>query len=199
MLLFDLGGVLVDFSFDRALSYWSNYSTLPIDQLKQRFVFDIPYQRHERGEIAAAEYFAHLASALELNASNEAIARGWNSIFIAEIAETRALLNSVRKQIPCFACTNTNTEHMATWTALYPDMFAAFTQVFASHEIGLRKPEAAAFDYICRTTGIAAESILFFDDLLENVEGARSAGLQAVHVRSPTDVADALRDLGYLS
>jgi putative hydrolase of the HAD superfamily len=35
--------------------------------------------------------------------------------------------------------------------------------------------------------------ILFFDDTLANVEGARLAGLQAVHVRGPDDVRNAVR------
>jgi putative hydrolase of the HAD superfamily len=38
--------------------------------------------------------------------------------------------------------------------------------------------------------------MMFFDDLLENVEGAKSAGLQAIHVRSPRDVRNALQGIG---
>jgi glucose-1-phosphatase len=37
---------------------------------------------------------------------------------------------------------------------------------------------------------------VFFDDLAENIEGARAYGLTAVHVASTDDVADALRALG---
>jgi len=37
---------------------------------------------------------------------------------------------------------------------------------------------------------------VFFDDLAENVEGARARGLTAVHVTSPRDVGDALKALG---
>ena len=38
-----------------------------------------------------------------------------------------------------------------------------------------------------------ADRVLFFDDLPANVEGARAAGMQAVLVRSPDDVAQALQ------
>ena len=34
--------------------------------------------------------------------------------------------------------------------------------------------------------------ILFFDDIYENVVGARAAGMAAVWVRSPQDVIDAV-------
>jgi putative hydrolase of the HAD superfamily len=36
--------------------------------------------------------------------------------------------------------------------------------------------------------------MLFFDDTLENVDGARAVGMRAVHVRSPADVAAALEE-----
>ena len=44
--------------------------------------------------------------------------------------------------------------------------------------------------------GVKAGRIVFFDDLAENIEGARRQGLTAVHVTSPNDVADALTALG---
>jgi putative hydrolase of the HAD superfamily len=56
----------------------------------------------------------------------------------------------------------------------------------------LRKPEAEAYDYVVRAIGVSADRIVFFDDSLENIEGARARGLQAVHVKSGADLADAL-------
>jgi FMN phosphatase YigB (HAD superfamily) len=47
-----------------------------------------------------------------------------------------------------------------------------------------------------RAIGVPASRILFFDDLAENVEGARTRGLTAVHVTSSDDVARALAALG---
>jgi FMN phosphatase YigB (HAD superfamily) len=35
-------------------------------------------------------------------------------------------------------------------------------------------------------------TVLCFDDSLENIEGARARGLQAVHVKSSADLANAL-------
>jgi len=36
--------------------------------------------------------------------------------------------------------------------------------------------------------GVRLDRILFFDDTLENVEGARAIGIQAVHVQSVDDI-----------
>ncbi|MGU7895912.1 HAD-IA family hydrolase, partial [Escherichia coli] len=59
-----------------------------------------------------------------------------------------------------------------------------------------RKPDAEAFDHVVAAMGIPANRIVFFDDLAENIEGARARGLTAVHVTSPKDVGNALRALG---
>jgi putative hydrolase of the HAD superfamily len=68
--------------------------------------------------------------------------------------------------------------------------------MFLSSAIGLRKPDAAAYDHVVKAIGVPASRIVFFDDLAENIEGARARGLTAVHVTSPDDVARALTALG---
>lgn len=196
-LLFDLGGVLVEIDFGRALNAWAPYSALSQTELRKSFTHDLQYERHERGEIEAAEYFGHLARTLQLTASPEQIECGWNAIFVGEILQTRMLVEAMRGILPCYAFTNTNASHMATWSKLFPGVVGAFDRVFASHELGLRKPERAAFDRICLLTGASAASVIFFDDLPENIQAAESAGLQGVLVRSPDDVALALRSLSH--
>jgi glucose-1-phosphatase len=192
-LLFDLGGVVVEIDFNRAFAHWQSISRLSLAELKAAFTFDVPYQRHERGEITAAEYFAHLADHLQLQDDPARIAEGWNSIFISEITETRRIVEAARAKLPCYAFTNTNAAHKAAWSAEFPAVVQAFDHIFVSSEIGYRKPDRSAFEFVARSVGVPMESILFFDDTLENVEGALAAGLEAVHVRGPEDVRAALR------
>jgi glucose-1-phosphatase len=195
-LLFDVGGVVVDFDFRRAFSDWSSVSELSPEAMAAAFSFDDPYRRHERGQIDAAEYFAHLRGQLRLRADDARIAQGWNAIFIAEVEATRRLVESARRHFPCHAFTNTNHVHQAAWTSLFPAVATAFDRIFVSSEIGHRKPDRAAFEHVGAALGLPPASILFFDDLVENVDGARAAGLQGVHVRDPGDVRAALIDLG---
>lgn len=135
---------------------------------------------------------------MQLTASSEQIEQGWNAIFVGEIQKTRELVESMQGMLPCYAFTNTNASHMAMWSELFPNVVGAFDRIFASHQMGLRKPERAAFDHICALTNIPAAKFLFFDDLSENVQAARDAGLQGVLVQSPDDVAAAFRSYGYL-
>lgn len=197
-LLFDLGGVVINIDFDKAFQIWQKHSPLDIEQIRNLYSMDDHYERHERGEIDGSQYFAHLRQVLQLNGSDADIAIGWNAIFDGEIEPTINTLLAVRKTLPTFAFTNSNATHQVEWMGRYPKVFEAFQHVFVSSELGLRKPEHAAFDAIAKATGIRPSATLFFDDTLENVEGARAAGLQAVHVRSPDDVKRALVDIGAL-
>lgn len=195
-LLFDLGGVVIDIDFERVLRAWQPMSRLPPDALKQAFCFDAHYERHERGEITGGQYFAHLASALGLQASVDEIAEGWNAVFVGEILETTRLIQTLRARVPCHAFTNTNATHQAGYSRLFPGLKDSFERIFASHEIGLRKPERRAFEHVAQAIGVPPASILFFDDAPANVEGARAAGLQAVLVRTPGDIRAALDAAG---
>ncbi|MEZ5657520.1 MAG: HAD-IA family hydrolase [Burkholderiaceae bacterium] len=195
--LFDLGGVLVDIDFANAFREWAQYSPLSTEQLASRFAFDESYKRHERGELPGEDCFAHLKRVLELDGASESdIERGWNSIFVGEIAETRRLVERARRYASCFVFSNTNASHMATWRDLYPSVVGAFDRIFTSHELGMRKPEQAAFAKIVELTQIPANEIVFFDDLAENVDSAIQAGLHGVVVRSPADVRRAFEMMG---
>lgn len=194
-LLFDLGGVLLDVDFERVLDAWTPLSALSRADLRAAFRFDLAYCRHERGEIPSEEYFEHLRRTLRLRGTNAAIAAGWNAIFGKEIAATLDLIEGVRERIPCYLFSNSNRVHKAVWTARFARLLEPFEEVFVSCDLGVRKPEPAAFLDIARRIGLPPEAILFFDDTLENVHGARAVGMHAVHVRATEDVAAALAAL----
>ena len=197
-LLFDLGGVLIDIDFSRALQSWSHNSRLSMPEITRRFSMDEPYCRHERGEIPASDYFSHLRQLLELEASDEEIERGWNAIFVGEIAATIDYVARVQEIFPCYLFSNTNPTHQAFWTTAYPAALASFQQIFLSSEMGLRKPDRIAFEAIATATGFRLEEILFFDDTEENVISARQAGMPAILVNDHADVEMALTNIGAL-
>jgi putative hydrolase of the HAD superfamily len=192
-LLFDLGGVVVAIDWDRAFSRWAADSGQSVDTVRARYRFDTPYERHERGEIGAREYFAALRGSLGMDLTDEQFAAGWNAIFAGEITETLSLLRSIRGRLPIYAFSNTNVAHHRFWSKRFEPALEVFDKVFVSCEMGARKPERAAFEMISRAVSVPLERILFFDDTRANVEGARAAGLQAIHVQTPQDVEDALR------
>jgi len=194
-LLFDLGGVLIEIDFDRTFRAWEALSPLNLDEIRARFYFDDAYEQHERGEIDRTAYFAHLRALLHLEATDHEIAVGWNALFIRDIPAVLAAIKGISARIPCYAFTNTNAEHQRAWSTQFPHVIPLFRRVFSSWELGLRKPEHAAFRAVADAIGVSCTSILFFDDTFENVEHAQALGVQTVHVHSPIDVENALARL----
>ena len=67
-------------------------------------------------------------------------------------------------------------------------------RIFCSHVLGVSKPAPIAFLRVVETLGHDPQRTLFLDDNYANVEGARSAGLQAEQVHAPGEFATILRD-----
>lgn len=193
-LLFDLGGVLIDIDFDRVFTHWARFSPYPAADMLERFSFDGVYQRYERGEIRDADFFDHVRRVLHMDADDEQIRTGWNAVFVRQNDEVLAMMACLADRLPHYAFTNTSNAHQLAWTHTYPDVVRAFKRIFSSAEMGLRKPELAAYEAVIDAIGCDPASILFFDDLPSNIEGARRAGLQAVQVGSPNDIRAALAD-----
>lgn len=195
-LLFDLGGVVFDIDFDRVFERWAAISELGFDEIKRAFHFDDAYRRHECGVITVDDYFAHVSKLLKLQPDHARISAGWNAMFLDEIDDTLELIESARQRFPCYALTNTNAAHEEKWAALFPRVVRSFDRIFMSHEMGRRKPDRDAFIHVANAIGVPPGTIMFFDDTLENVEGAKRAGLAAIHVCGPDDVRRALVALG---
>jgi FMN phosphatase YigB (HAD superfamily) len=53
---------------------------------------------------------------------------------------------------------------------------------FASHLVGLRKPEDAIYAHVERETGLSGDRIVFFDDVEENVQAAARRGWRACRI-----------------
>ncbi len=196
-LLFDLGRVVLDVDFNKTLACWAGHAGCEAAQLAGRFSSrDEIYRRHEKGEISDAEFFAGLRASLGIGISDAQFLEGWNAIFAGEMPGIAPLLSRAAQRLPLYAFSNTNGAHVEHFSVIHADLLGHFREMFLSSAIGLRKPDAAAYDHVVKAIGVPAERIVFFDDLAENVEGARARGLTAVHVTSSADVAEALAALG---
>lgn len=188
-LLFDLGNVVIRIANANAIAWWARESGADPIELARRWQPSADYERHERGELTGPEFFASQQRMMGITLDDERFAAGWNAVFDGIIAQTQDVIAQARARgLPVYAFSNTNRTHRARFTALYPGEMARFERIFDSSEMGMRKPEPAAFAHVIDAIGVPAPTILFFDDLPENVAAGRAAGMQVVLVTEPDDV-----------
>ncbi len=192
-LLFDLGGVVIGIDFHKVFSAWAADAGRPVSDVAAGFTFGEIHQRHEVGVLDDAGFFQATSDALGLGLPVQRMAHGWAQIFTGPVPGMQPLLAALAPRWPLFLFSNTNPAHHRQWSAEFGDVVAPFRRMFLSHTLGLRKPDAAAFEAVAAQIGVPLPRILFFDDTLANVEGARAVGMPAAHVRNADDVRAALR------
>ncbi|MBR1246984.1 HAD family phosphatase [Bradyrhizobium sp. AUGA SZCCT0169] len=195
-LLFDLGRVVLDIDFGKVVATWAGHAGCEPAQLVQRFSPNDAWHRHERGEISDAEFFAGLRVSLGIGITDAEFLEGWNAIFAGEMPDISASLARAGQRLPLYAFSNTNNAHVVHFSQAYAGVLGHFREIYLSSTIGLRKPDAAAYDHVVKAIGVPASRIVFFDDSAANIDGAQARGLAAVHVTGPDDVAKALAALG---
>ena len=187
-VVFDLGGVLIDIDLGRAFAAWGAAAGVPAATIAARFTVDEACCAHERGEIDDSAYFAHLRRLLRLELPDEALRAGWNGIIGEPLPGIEEVVRELAAQRPLYVFSNTNPAHIAHFTPRLRTLFRHFRHVYTSCEIGRRKPEPEAFARLASLIGAPPARLAFFDDVEENVAGARRAGLEAYRVRSAAEI-----------
>jgi epoxide hydrolase-like predicted phosphatase len=70
-----------------------------------------------------------------------------------------------------------------------------FDEMIISAEIGLMKPDPRIYHLALEKLGVRPEESVFLDDVLVNVEAARSLGMTGIHFTQPDKALDELKQL----
>ncbi|NYU10515.1 glucose-1-phosphatase [Leclercia sp. M50] len=183
LYIFDLGNVIVDIDFNRVLGAWSNFSRVPLATLKQSFTMGEAFHQHERGEISDEVFAEKLCHEMALPLSYEQFSHGWQAVFVGIRPEVIAIMHKLREQgHRVVVLSNTNRLHTTFWPEEYPEVKAAADKIYLSQEMGMRKPEARIYQAVLQAEGFSAADAVFFDDNVDNIEGANQAGITSILV-----------------
>lgn len=190
ILLFDLGGVLVEASGQTALQGLLPH--LGKTEILERWHASEAVGLFERGKITPDEFSAKFVSEWQVPLAPDAFLDTFASWVVGYYPGAKALLGRLRKKHTLACLSNTNAAH---WARL-PDVGTVFDLCIASHLTGYMKPDLFAFTHAIEVLGVSAEVIYFFDDLSANVKAARNIGIQAFQVKGVTETKAALRSCG---
>jgi len=186
VLLFDLGGVLIDFAGLGALQRLLKSSESE-PALKARWLACENSEAFGCGKVDLDDFADRFVADWQVPLEREAFLaefRGWARDWLPGAQELLAIL---RPHYRLAALSNCNPVH---WARLVDDLGveAAFDIAMSSHHLGLRKPDPAIFTAALARLEVPASQVLFFDDAGVNVEAARAAGMMGAVVDGPAAI-----------
>jgi FMN phosphatase YigB (HAD superfamily) len=197
IVCFDLGGVLV-----RLRNSWTEVCRAAGFEIRgsadqetaQKALHEamVPYVL---GHATHAEWAARSARALGGLYSEEELSRIHDQWIFGEYGGTSRLIDDIHAAGVRTAClSNTNHAHWDRFlrTDEYPGVSRLGAR-YASHVLGLSKPNEAIYRAFEEATGCASASVLFFDDLLPNIEAAQSVGWNAEQIDPRVETVPQIR------
>lgn len=197
VLLFDLGGVLVEFSGIEGLRALLR---TPLDEsaVRQRLVACPLLRQFEIGALEPAVFAEAFVADWNLAVPATTFLNELRSWSRALLPGARELLDALRPRYRLAALSNSNAVH---WDRNTTDLGVTglFDAAFSSHQLGCHKPEPAIYRKALARLGVPAERVAFFDDFEPNVAGARAEGITAFQVRGVEELTECLREHGFIS
>jgi putative hydrolase of the HAD superfamily len=199
VLIFDFGNVVGFFDHGRSFEHFARTLGLDARQLRervrQRGGIEL-LRQFEYGRITPDDFARQLMKIGEFELPYAEFVRGWVEIFW--LNESVALLIDQLKarSYKLILGSNTNVLHSNHYRRQFARTLGQFDRMVFSYDVGSMKPERKFYDACVRAAGAPAASCVFIDDMRENVEGARRAGLVAVPYTGTPELEAALRSLG---
>src|SRR4029453_16634484 len=199
-LYFDMGNVLLHFSHERmAAQMAAVVGCSPARAWGVLFEGDIGI-RHEEGKISEDQFYEEFCRSTGVAnlpiIDRTALEHAANDIFwlhtpmVALVGKLRA--GGYRLGV----LSNTNRSHWRDGARRFLFLTTLFQVYAMSFDIGVMKPAKRIYEEATRFAGVEAEDIFFTDDRLENVEGARQIGWDAIVFTSPAALARELCSRG---
>lgn len=196
-ILFDVGNVLLKFDFSICLKALAAKSEMgePIATFAR---FDQVKAAYEDGQIDRPAFLRAVFDVLNYRGTDAEFIAAWENIFDPN-EQMFPLVERLRERYPLFLLSNTNDIHREYFFRRYP-VFQHFTGGTYSDVAHASKPGRTIYEIACRDLGLEPAATFFIDDLLPNIEMARTLGFQTHHYHHERhgELLDALAVVGII-
>jgi HAD superfamily hydrolase (TIGR01509 family) len=193
LLLFDLGGVLLENATFKSLSRLLP-KTLELADLKHRWLMSASVRHFELGEMSPDRFAEAFIDEWGVRLTPEEFLKEFSSWPRGFYPGVDDLLRTLRRKYRIGCLSNSNVVH---W-----EKFNGFSDHFdialSSHLMGSIKPDEEVYFRALRECDSEATETCFFDDQLANVETAQRLGIKAHLVEGVAQLRDVLRSEGLL-
>ena len=199
VLMFDFGNVVGFFDYSAMFRRFGARLGMPAAELESmmfaRGAAELGKQ-FERGKLTSREFARQVMSLAGLEMSYQEFEADFPDIFTLNEPVARLVADLKRQGYTLLLGSNTNVLHAEFYRRRFRETVDRFDHLVFSYEVGELKPDVSFFAACLNAVGVPAGSCVFIDDALANVEGARAAGLQAIHYRDTPGLIAELRAMG---
>jgi 2-haloacid dehalogenase len=183
IIIFDLGGVLIDWNPHRLYAPYFN-SSAEIDQFLHEINFSEWNLRQDAGRpfregvADLSADFPHYADLIR------AYDEHWDESVPGPVEGSVNLLRRLKQAgHPLYALTNFSAEKFPLVRRRY-EFLGLFEYILVSGEVGLVKPDPAIYRLMLEKVRHPASQCLFIDDSHKNVAAAQALGFDTIHFQS---------------
>ena len=196
VLLFDLGGVLVEFSGVRDVAPLLRAEETE-SQILERWSRCPHTAAYCRGLMTREDFAERFIRDWGLDLPPDQFLQEFRSWSKCLLPGAKELLASLRPRFRLAALSNSNELH---WERNAHDLGVndLFEVAISSHEVGLSKPDPRIFEVALGRLGAAPDAVMFFDDVHANVLAASRLGIRAFQVDGVEGVRERLFREGLL-
>jgi glucose-1-phosphatase len=196
VVLFDVGGVLVELSGIETLIKWLG-SGITAEELWVKWLRSTAVRQFETGRSEARDFALHVTREFELDIEPSYFLESFEGWPLGLYPGVMAMLARIPARFQRALLSNSNALH---WPRMLNEMGLgqAFEHRFASHLTGKIKPDSAAFEDVVATLRCSPQQVLFLDDNRLNVEAAMSIGMHAARVVGPIEAQRVLVEFGII-
>ncbi len=195
-ILFDLGGIFMNIDYSLTEKAFIELGVLNFADLYTQHHATTLFEDLETGKITPEQFCDTFRTISKTVLSNQQIYKAWNAMLLDFPLERIEWLKQIKETYKVYLYSNTNKIHYDAFIKIVnetmnnDDFNSYFIKAYYSHECGFRKPYAASYTAILNEQHLLAEETVFIDDTLKNIEGAKQAGLQTIHLTYPKTVLD---------
>jgi putative hydrolase of the HAD superfamily len=190
-VIFDLGGVVLDWNPDHIVSRFQPVVELRAS-LKAALFGHADWRMFDRGTLTESELIERLEPRVgrpkeEVTAILDAVRDS-----LLEKPDTVKLIRELQAQGTPLYCLSNMPAAIYTHLRRRHNFWDAFSGIVISGEIKMMKPEPAVFRHLLDTFKLHAEESVFIDDVLANIDAAKEMGLHTIWFK---DAAQCRREL----
>jgi len=197
-IIFDLGGVLLNIDYNKTFAAFRKLGVSNIEEMYGQHHANELFKKLETGRIEEEYFFDAIRKYIPGTVSNDQIEAAWNAMILNFRTESLSELEKLAKDHKVYLLSNTNSIHLRCFKKIFtretgkPLLDAYFSKSWYSNQIGLRKPDKEAYEFVLNEENLNPAETFFIDDTKENIDTAVNMGINS-HLLLPHEKIEDLQ------